>query len=292
MEKIDDFEELLTKSTRLFQVFGLQFFTLNNLRSSKDAAPRFSLLFKISLLVNILYHIATIVLIITFDLLDNNIKQGKAFQIGSAVILIIFVVHSLLTTEKLKSIFILSYKAGQIFEKSLKVDNEIHEFCNKFQKVIMKFKVIIVVLWVTATVQIYLNKQPLFLLAAFIQQFAGFQITVSVIRFVFFVRLVDHNLVLMKLSVQRMTFDSRVQRELINRSPFKRIVKFTKHNHLSSLKQIYSVILEMADLINDVSGPILMYCLILTIFVSSVNGLKLYYITQSDLPVEAAIGKF
>lgn len=240
LNKPDAFE--ISKATRVFRIFGLQFLTLDNLESSRNSD---SFRLKAVLILNLSAMLAIIAMIIICDLAEEDERLGKPLKF---LVWWYFysVIQSFVCAEKSKTTFRLCKNAQEIFEQNLRMDYNISEFVKKFKTFQLKLTVVSLLINSATFAHCFFTQQSLFLLflATLIRSIPNFVLTVNIIRFIFFARLIDHNVCLMKQEII-LILNSAKQKQLQNQSPFIRIVKVSRVNSFNLLKQIYGMIWKM-----------------------------------------------
>lgn len=275
-------DDSLSSTTRVFQIFGLQFFTLDNSTENRKFNHRgesISTKFKFLFCCQIALLLLLLGAFVSLSECDGELKVDKIIKIGGCVIVGLSIIQSFITTSKVKSIFRLHEDVGELFRRRLSLDDESSALSKNFSKLLCTFNVVQVFIITTALGSSFLFHGSSALYVAAFKSCIRYIAGVNLLRVVFYTRLVGDNISLMRKAIAKFHGNAKLEKVPRENLTF----KFT------SLKEIYGKVWEMTDLINDVSGPVLVYMIVYVVVGSAVNGMKAYSIIKSD-GFQGAIG--
>lgn len=281
----DSFEQSLSSATRVFQLFGLQLFTLKNSNKNKEFNHRGR---KISIKFKIIFMINLVILMIFTGTLaflgsaSDDLKGENSIYVFGLVIAIVLMVHTFIYNSKTKMIFQLMEDIGKIFEHHLNLSSDYSGLNRRFTKFNIVVNVILISVYISGAAFNFFFENLFKFYISLLKLSSYYILGIHLLRFVFYTLLVSNNLTLMQKAVNQL------------RTANRKISKYNRtndeHFKINSLKAIYGMIWEMNELINSVSGPTTIYFFLLTIVINSINGYRVFLIFMQDIPMKAAIG--
>lgn len=306
MNTNNNFGQSLSVATRFFQVFGLQFFTLITSNGNKDFTHHGSKIakkFKLSFCLNF-------GCLWTLTIITLTSKTQKGFSIESDIIFMVTMcllglstIHSLFTTPKARSIFRKLEEVANIFERDIKIDYDYKALKKSLQKtiIILLLSIGVITAALLAMGIYYLpNRLPDLLFFVLLPYFL---FSVNISRFIFYIELVNHNVKMMKDVLGRLKSSPNIE-TLFERSREGKIMQIKSAKLESSsdtfetltlLKNIYGILWETTEVINDVSGPSVMFLLTITVIFNALAGFKIYqkFVNiNKTIHSEQLVGKF
>lgn len=289
--------ESLSKITLIFQVMGLQYFTISPepLEDINSLNGKFKWIFVVNIMMT-MCEFCGILFAIYLSILETKKVNAKtsAEQIVqfstynlTIVVLVVTILNSLLLRKKARQII----KNCQIISKALHTLNQFvdyetfaKEFKNSFAKLFLCF----VVSTLAPTIFTFLSHNKNVFLWAMLAIYPYFFIVIVFSYWTFLVRLVREQLRSVKKSLVQLqrngkifeiapetrNHDSKVER---NHATFDYFVK---------LKRIYGAIYETSSLVNELIAVPICLILFLVIFANTSSGYKVFLSFRNDVPVE------
>lgn len=292
-----DFGQSLSHATRFFQVFGLQFFTLGHTSTNKDFSHHGSKVankFKFSFFLNF-----GCLWTLVFILFATNNRKGISFESDIVFMVLLCLlglstIHSLLTTPKAREIFRKLEEVVNIFERDLKIDFDYKALKKSLKKtfIILLLSIGLINAGLLTLWNFYLPNRSTYLL--FFVLFPYFIFSTNISRFIYYIRLVNHGVKMMKIVLDRSNFCPNIE-TLFERSRDAKIMQIktakldsttSTNKTLNSLKNIYGILWETTELINDISGPSVLFLLTMTVISNALAGFKIYQFFKKTIPLD------
>lgn len=294
------FANSLSQATLIFRIFGLQYFTLTSSSKRKDFCHQDNHI-PAKLKINFFFILAFIslqaaYLIYKFELMksteinDVNVRSvvvvQQYTQVSIMVFLVISLVHSYLVTPKTKLVFRHCEEIANIFEKLLAFPSEYDEFRKEFKKIYLTRLFLFIIASLVFILFLAVYKMELIVFTIFFELLPYAVIEINLMRFVFFITLVNHNIQRMKLFVEHLKGQpsALAHVRVINLKPMTFLKTSDFSQKIISLKDIYGLCWEMTGLINSISGPSIAVLFFLTVFGNTIAGYKIFLKTKDDIP--------
>lgn len=301
-------EKSLSGTTAIFQLMGLQFFSLDTeslqdgFHQKENISKKHKALFAFSVLI-LSAEIFGIYYAITLEqsiFQRKNVKTGLTVQFTSYIMLVIVVgvsiVHSFLSTGKAKKIFCNFEKIWKIFNNELRENINYASFSERYKNTFIKISFFLFLFLTILFIFILRLNHSNILLWTVLTMYPYFFMQVVYCRFMFHILFVKENLLRILEVLERL----RKQHQ----SPKTNLLIFDFHVNLSSpsnvpdevfetlvkLKRIYGILSETTSLINEINGPSFMSQLIVLVVCNISAGFKVYLTYMGDVPVERTGG--
>lgn len=292
MLNVKGFKESLSKVTFVFCIFGLQYFTIDckndcfGYRGNK-ITNRFKLYF--ALIASVLATEIGLLIWVTI-ITDVSSKEssthatilGQLTSITSIAFLLLSVIHSYRSTSEMKAIYKNCEDIHKIFEGSLGFDSNYDKFGKSFRKFLIKFWIVFAVFMpIQATFNFFhdpaiLQEDIIFFTVPYLF------IIANVLRFIFFVMLVNHNIKRMKEFLEIKIKERSLRKQIFG----KHLHEHDEFEVFKSLKEIYGLVWRLTNLANSVSGPTISVFFVLIIFANSTSGYMIFLATKGLLPIK------
>lgn len=285
-----NFNKSLSKATFIFRIFGLQYFTFSsNYKSLGYQENSISRKFKISLavvltliLTQIGYLIWVLLAVEKRDI--ENFRQafymGVFAHFNIMAFLLLSVVHAYITTSDVKTVLKHCVEIAKILEKSLMINSDYDEFGRTFQNFCIKFVTALLpcTLFLIGYTYMYDTKELLNVIT--LQVFPYTFIEVIILKFIFFVMLVDHNAQRLQIFFCIKIKEKENDKIRINFST----MDLKDLEKIISVKEIYGLMLKMTRLINNISGLTISIFFLIFVLGSSLAGYMIFLVTKNVVP--------
>lgn len=287
------FAKSLSQATLIFRIFGLQYFTLTDSSKRKDFCHQGNHIpakFKINFLFILAFiSLQAAYLIYKFELMksteikDINVRSVVVVQqyvhVSIMIFLVISLVHSYLVTPKTKLVFRHCEEIANIFEKSLAFHSDYDAFRRKFRKIYLTRLLVFTIASLVLILFLAVYRTELIVFVIFFELVPYAVIEVNLMRFIFFITLVNHNIQRMKLFLEHLKGP-----RVINLTSMTFLKTSDFGQKIESLKDIYGLCWEMTRLINSISGPSIAVLLFLIVFGNTIAGYKIFLKTMDNIP--------
>lgn len=294
--KNHSFVKTLSDATRVFRAFGLQFFTLNDNfnHRGKHVSRKFKIYF-VSLLMVMLLHTGFLVWFMLNKKISCNENVRTAMlaaylsYVGFLILLKFSLIHSYITTPKAKSIFEISEKIENIFDcnSSMMFGFNYVVLKKKLNQLFAQFTILNFICGAIFLGFSYVFNSNELVFTIVFQCFPFCFVGAYMLRFLFFITLVNYNLFRMKN-----WFEFIIQMRNVREKNSIRIVNDNKNTNIqdikriTSMREIYGLILEMTKLINDISGPSISVWFANLIVGNTLAGYRIYLGLKHDVPLK------
>lgn len=284
------FNKSLSSATLIFRIFGAQYFTIdskNDAFNYQDSGVswKFKIYFAVILIgLSAQTGILTWLLLSKADKDDEKAREAAAMDTAGHVFMMVFllltVTHAYMSTSKVKEIFAHSQEIAHIFESSLAMDSDYDGFETTFEKFCIKFLIVITActLFLIGFTYLYWPQELLNLIVFQILPYAFIEVTV--LRFIFFIMLVNHNSQKIKEFFEIKIAEKN--QSLINFGALQNM-EFQK---IIAVKEIYGLLRNMTRLINQVSGPSISIFFISLVLADTLGGYMIFLYIKDVVPVE------
>ena len=273
MTKILKFSESIESCTEIFQIFGLQLFTVRaNAESGSDCRSKLSKKHKASLTF-ILFLIVLKFCAIAYGMnLELQNQQNKnvatAFMIhfvsyvGMNLSVVAAVINSYSKRNHLREIFNDIEKITKIIVIDLNLNFSFDKFSKNFKLTLLK----LISLFACASLLVlgfnfYHNKSNDFLWAV-LAVFLQFFLVINYLYLIFFILLVRESLMVMKNTLEKLKKSHELAKltfEIINSRKDARKKASEMFDTIFKMKKVYSILSEIVELVNYYFGaPIMM----------------------------------
>lgn len=307
MIKAEPLEHFLSGMTTIYEIMGLQFFSLSSVslqdgflqedRVSKK--HKFLILITVTALLVQITGIGSAIWLEKQNQQNDNVTTGLIVQF-TAYSMMVFVVavsilHSFAMTKQTKKIFRNFMKTSKIFAVELDEKIDDANLARRIKLSFIRVSSCFVVLTVLLLAFIYQHNQTNVFLWAVLVIFPHFFLNVVDNYFMFFIMIVNENLktiakVLAKFQKMRETKKLSIVTTHLYVKTERRSYDET-FNSLLKLKRIYGIIADTTSLINKVMGLPFMLKLVLMILGNVSAGYKIYLALMGDVPVERIGGE-
>jgi hypothetical protein len=308
--KTSNFRLELTKVSKIFRLFGLQYFTLTDESKVNHRGSETSKKFKLNFcLVLAVAFVSTAFKTVCYklkrqhqmseSLLNENTESGALVEeinkLITVCLLFSSLTHAYCTTSTAKRIFKLCEDINDVFQNNLNLEVDYTRFSSHFKKVLFCSVGLLSTSTLMMAIVTYLDDELnlLFLLLDFSSYFFMF---INLLRLVFFVMLVNFNF-------QNVSRCLKQVENLNQSSSFigvgLRLKSFALLNEKDStskvfvsLKRIHKNLWDMTELINQVSGPSISILTILSILGNTLGGYRIFLYTKGEVNLVEACRKF
>lgn len=301
MIKTSSFGNSLSRSTTLFQLVGLQYFSLDSdsfhdgfhQRTKISKKHKFSFVVNASLLsfqfFGIWYAIQ----------LEKKVQQTESVNTGLTIQFIVYVLMTLVAeiviinafraTEGVKNIFCNFEKISKIFENELNTKLDYVCFARSFEKKLLAMALTFLGLTVLILAFIFYHNQSNIFIWALMSIYPYFIAEVLFCYFLFFILLVNENLNYVKRVLAKLhtaTHDSPIMSFRVISIQATKIKKCEElFNTIVKLKRIYISLCETTEIINKLFGLPIMIELIIFVLGNISAGYKVYLAILGDIPI-------
>lgn len=299
-------ENSLEGSTTVFQIMGLQFFSLNaeifQNRQKDEISKKHKLLIALTvvMLTMQLYGIYYAINLEKMKQQSENVLTGLNVQFSVYILMIVVIcvaiAHSFASTRKTKKIFSNLDQILKIFVNDIGENIDYRGLSRRFKWTLIKITLCFITSTVIVLGFIYNYNQSSIFLWALLAIYPYFFIALVHCHFMFYILLIKENLqcmykVLEKLykhqqtSMLIMDFRAALSAKLPRKTSDELFDKMIK------LKKIYWILFETTSLINELNGPPFMNQLIVLILGNISAGYKVYLSLMGDIVIERTGGK-
>lgn len=288
MVKNELFEKSFSNLTRVFRIFGLQYFTLH---SSPDNKPynhhssKISTKSKLTLIAVIAFAITNSSLSLFFHDGGSFLTVELIMNFGFTMLVILAYIHSYFMTSEMKKIFNLYEEICKLLKQSLIFDSDCISNAATIKNILTKAAATFFAANFMNCVFAYLFDSSNFYKILVLTFFSNIVINVIILRFILFIMLVGSSLQSMKsflVKIQKISMMTNVfDFEIL---PVKHVGPSITNEQFKTLKKIYLLTWEMCELANKISGPSSLTMLILCILENADAGFKIYKVIAEDLP--------
>lgn len=297
MEKITKFSESLTKSTKIFQLVGLQLFAADSKSESGFKLERkISRRHKSSFIFGLIFFTLTvfggnaIAVLMNFDEKHNaNVLKSLAAAlvayIGMATAIFCAFLNSLLKVEKSKEIFRHFETIAKVFVHDLKMNLSYDRFSRNFGLFFMQAVTIYTMLSVLLLIFVYFHNQSAAFLWPILSFIEYFYTLIYFSYFIFFISLLRENLIFIKNELKSL----KKSHELL--SDYPRVISVRRNyegsaqeqiERINKLKKIYSILCDATDLVNNFFGVPVLMILVILVEADISAGFKVFLIKKND----------
>lgn len=291
----DVFGKSFTSATRIFQIFGLQSFTLSNAKGNSKFThngSKTSTVFLLVLFVNLTVLTVTAAVMVTINRASGESVALRVPSILRLAAVAISMIHSFCVTSKTKLIYRKSEEIFKIFEQELKFDSDSIGFSRKskrhFVKLFLLFLIYDIMLFIF--VCIYVPSDPWYLI--YFVFLPNVFTNVTVLKAIFSIRLLNHNIELMRKVLERLNGPCSNDEKFI---PFVKSVRYRSlsdiYPTIAIVKDIYETITEVNDLINSICAPIISGFLLMAIVTNSLAGYRCFLFLKHDVTFDVVGSK-
>lgn len=295
-------EKSLSQILIIYQVTGVQYFSLYSEPLENTAECRITRNHKIFLVANLLIVTAEFCAVIYAISLEaqqkhhNNIVTGLIVQFSTYNLMILLMITTVLNS------LVLRKKAKQIFKNCKNISeiylvlNQIVDFStfkHEFKITFGKLGIAFIGSTLGTLIFIYQYNQTNVFLWAVLAVYPYFFTMITISYWILLIRLVRENLRFIKKRVLLLHKKHKLFR--VNMDIFSHDLKSRRndeaHNVIVKLKRIYGIVYDITCLINELIGiPI---CLILIVIVigNISAGYKVFLSIRGDIPMERVAGK-
>lgn len=287
----------ISNATWIFRIFGLQYFTLRNDKKENkvDKKQAIETKYKIIFVINLVFVAILAAILRTFEVWQSLIIFEKLSPFIFGCVLAFSMVHAIIKTPKARKIFEHCEEIVRIFEENQAFDCHYDEFGRAYKKVSFLLSSILSCLCVALTIFTYFYQYKRFLYVFFIKFIGHIIIVVNILRFIFLIMLIRHNVKLIKYSLDNLNYTDNLvkMREagIALIMPTKNFKNFEIQSSIVKIRKAYNHILEMTDLCNEISGPAICFIIILGILGNAVSGFKLFLVIKHLVTIEKFAGK-
>lgn len=273
MTKVLKFSESIESCTEIFQIFGLQLFTVHaNGESGFDRRSKLSKKHKASLtfiLFLILLQFCAIVFGMNLELQNQQNKNiATAFIIhfvsyfGMNVTIIAAVINSYSKRIHLRDIFKNTEKIAKIIVIDLNTNFSFDKFSKNFKSTLLKVTSVFACASLLALGFIFYHNQSNVFLWAVLSVIMQLFFVIIYLYFIFFVLLVRETLMVMNTILEKLKKSQELAKlsfEIINNRKDTRRKASDMFHTIFQLKKVYSILSEIVELVNYSFGvPIMM----------------------------------
>lgn len=297
-------ENSLSGATAIFELMGLQFFSVSHeslqegFHSSQQVSKKHKFLFLIIILTSSLQG-AGIVYAISLDShhqQNDNVRTSLTVQFISYTLMVAIILISVLLAlhkrKNTKKIFCNFKKIFKIFINELDEKIDYANIARRSKLTFIKTTIFFVFQIVVVLVFVHQHNQSNFFLWAVLVIYPYFFLQVVSNYFIFFIMVVTENLrtilkVLEKIHKMRKVMKMKVGVINLHAKPLDDDLL----NSLLTLKRIYRIIADTTGLINEVAGFPYMMQLCIMIVGNISAGYKVYLSFMGDIPIEMMGGE-
>lgn len=288
----------IANATWVFRIFGLQYFTLKNDKkySKIDNKNAIEPKYKIIFVLNLTFLAILAAISSTFEIWQSLIIFEKLSHLVFACVLALSMVHAIIKTPKARKIFELCGEIVRVFEENQPFDCHYDDFGRAYKKVSILLSSVLSCLGIALTVFTYFYQYKRFLYVFFIKFIGHIVIVANLLRFIFLIMLIRHNVMLIKCSLDNLNYtensfkfhENRIAALLL---PTKNFKKFEIQSSIFKIRKVYNHISEMTDLCNEISGPAICFIITLAILGNAVSGYKLFLVFKHVITIEKFAGR-
>lgn len=286
----DSFGESLSSATRILQLFGHQFFTLNVSKGKEEFSHRGSKIsrkFLFILILNVLY-LSSICIWTLLDISKGEFYVESLADISIWVISCLLMIHSYKVTPKTRLVFRHCEAMAMTFEHKLKIDCDWIGFGGKFKRFCVIFHLLMAaydVLCMTFVI-IYYPSLTFYMIPKYIIPIVIGR--VSFLKVLFLIRLLNHNLELMTKALRRMT----KQRDRDHVAGVRTFASTNEvYSTVATVKEIYGTLTEVTEMINTINAPEICFSLCASVTLSILAAFKIFLISIHKLSLETIGGE-
>lgn len=291
------FEQTFSDLTKVFRIFGLQYFTLSTYADNKKFShhgPQISNRYKIILLlINLsLAANAGAMFLIQEEVFDLKIGTDYAFF----VLLILAVWHSYFKTAEFKQIFVHCEKIYNLFRMKLQFDVNCVEKAASIRKIFIRFLIFFAIYFSTYSIFVLVTEPRQFLAAMLLDCLQNILVNLFIMRFMLLVLMVYINIESMTSFLGQIDSDSKVSNLFINKSiGVKNLTTRTIMENVKAfltLKEIHREILKISFLVNSINGPSAFALCMLSVVQNATAGYEIYAVIEGESPIVSLASEF
>lgn len=286
--KNEQFEKSFSDLTRVFRIFGLQYFTLHSSAENKQFNhhnSKISTKAKLTLIGVIAAAFVNTSLNLFFHDGGSFLTVEFSMSLGFTILLVLAFIHSYALTAEMKKIFVLYEEVFKMLKRNLIFDSDCISNASTIKIILIKAAVTFLAANFMNCVFAYLFDNNNFYKIFVLTFFSNIVVNVIILRFILFIMLVSTSLESMKsflAKVQKVSMMTNVFD--FETLPVKPVVPLITNEQFRWLKKIYLSIWEMCVLANKISGPSSLTMLILCILENADAGFKIYKVIAENLP--------
>lgn len=291
----ESFEKAFSKASRLFQCSGLQFFPITSSGKrfgyqESGVSTKFKILFAVLTFVLMVFAGIWIFLVLTATGKSKNSFENKwmLLRIIFPIAFEILLLHSYLKTQKTKQIFRKSAEISNLIKRNFNINIDHGKFGENFMKLVAKTIIFFTIgsISVLISISVFESKSYVFVAALYIV-FPYFVMHIFYLRFIFFIMVVLHNIQNMKMALECLHDSKKLENhfDALNFCVKPAVKMKINYCAIASLKEVYGIIWEVSELVNELSGPSLIGLLFTTIMSNTSAGLKIYLASKGASPV-------
>lgn len=284
------------RSTLIFQVFGLQYFSFSTkndfLPTGKSALHRVIFILTFVVVAIEVFGVASVIKIQQSNRNSTRVSTGLMFQYGSYFFISFVVcstaVHSHYSTSDAMKIFNNFERIFKVFEEKLKYTLNYDDTLVKFNRITIGKCIYFTVLTLITMCYVFYQDRSSIFYWALLSFMPYFIIILNFWKFCFYIKLVHLNL----KGIKKVLINSHnLNRsghliELSLKLHQKSIKNFNLFHTISSVKEIYGIIYETVGMINKIMGVSSILQLVTILYANTSAGYKLYLISTGQMGVK------
>lgn len=298
VQQNSSFENPFSDLTKVFRIFGLQYFTLSTFAVNKKFSHHGS---------QISWRYKIVLLVLTLALITNAgatvlVQDELVFDLravtdyGFFVLLILAIWHSYFKTAELKKIFLHCEKVYILFKINLQFNVNCVDKAVKIRRILIRYGIVFGVYFFVFSTFVLVTEPKQFIKAILLDFLTNILCNMFVARFMLLVLLVFINIESMKEFLEHMDSDSKVSNLFINKSiGVRNLTARTMKENLEAfltLKQIHREILKISVLVNEINGPSGFALLILSVVQNASAGYEIYAVVEGTSPIVSLACEF
>lgn len=292
------FENPFSDLTKVFRIFGLQYFTLSTFADNKKFShhgSQISSRYKIILIGITLALIANAgAMVLVQDEIVLDLQSGTYY--GFFVLLILAIWHSYYKTAELKQIFVHCENVYNLFRLNLQFDVDCVEKAARIRRIFVRFTIIFCVYFFVYLTFVLVTEPKQLLEAILLDFLQNVLVNLFIARFMLLVLLVFINVESMTEFLDQMENDSKVSNLFIAKSiGVRNLTTRTMKENLKAfltLKQIHREILKISVLVNGINGPSGFSLCALSVIQNASAGYEIYAVFEGKYPVASLASEF
>lgn len=300
---------LTSGATRLFETFGIQFFSHDS-KWFLDKSPKgFRISHKQKLIFFVNFIIFTLQLsgVIFAIKLELHKTANMKFTAGAAVqfaaylsgvaVLYITILNGITSRNKSTKIFRIFIKISRIFQSDFDEPIDYVSFAKKANNSVMKITLVYVASAVIMMVTLFQFNQSLMFFWAVLVIGPDFYFQVNFCHFMFNISLVRENLTAIHKILKKLYKRHKLTKVTINNLNVHNIVKKNPSSDellvaIVKLKKVYGLLYDVTSHISDYTGVPLITQLSVIVLSNMASGYKFYLAFMGDIPLERLAGNF
>lgn len=291
-------EKSLSGVTTLFQVLGLQFFSIHSYsledgfhnRGGVSKKHKLSFVFIVACLTLEFVGIYYAILLEKEQEQNKNVNTGLSFQylvyFYSNFVVIVAVVNAYATTAKTRAIFCNFEKISNIFRNSLREIIDFKEFSKRFNTTMIKISTFFIIDICATLIFVYQHNQSNIFLWTVLAIFPYFFFTIMLSYLIFFIKFINLYLDCMVEALDklnRLHELSKLGHGIHIELKSQRINCDELFNSMLALRRIYGCLSETTCMINEVLGIPLIVLITDLIMANSSGGYKLFLSVMGEV---------